>query len=194
MNRVFDPIDIVFIVLISIYLIVLITIGLILWYQKEQRDKLKLEKMVTDREKEIAKEKVETKEVSKAKEETKEASVKKDTVKKENKVIKENKDKAKEVKNKNNSKNAKDKNNTNKKVKIPKGKGLQKDNKKALSYDEFKNKRSLRNIYGPASKESYQKYLKVVEKLGATGAEHDRAKMEVSSIYKDLGIMSTHKR
>ena len=89
---------------------------------------------------------------------------------------------------------SKDKNNTNKKVKIPKGKGLQKDNKKALSYDEFKNKRSLRNIYGPASKESYQKYLKVVEKLGATGAEHDRAKMEVSSIYKDLGIMSTHKR
>ena len=85
-------------------------------------------------------------------------------------------------------------NNTNKKVEIPKGKGLQKDNKKALSYDEFKNKRSLRNIYGPASKESYQKYLKVVEKLGATGAEHDRAKMEVSSIYKDLGIMSTHKR
>ena len=55
MNRVFDPIDIVFIVLISLYLIVLITIGLILWYQKEQRDKLKLEKMVTDREKEIAK-------------------------------------------------------------------------------------------------------------------------------------------
>ena len=38
MNRVFDPIDIVFIVLISLYLIVLITIGLILWYQKEQRD------------------------------------------------------------------------------------------------------------------------------------------------------------
>ena len=56
MNRVFDPIDIVFIVLISLYLIVLITIGLILWYQKEQRDKLKLEKMVTDREKEITKE------------------------------------------------------------------------------------------------------------------------------------------
>ena len=55
MNRVFDPIDIVFIVLISLYLIVLITIGLILWYQKEQRDKLKLEKMVTDREKEIFK-------------------------------------------------------------------------------------------------------------------------------------------
>ena len=92
MNRVFDPIDIVFIVLISLYLIVLITIGLILWYQKEQRDKLKLEKMVTDREKEIVKENVETKEVSKAKEETKEASVKKDTVKKENKVIKETKE------------------------------------------------------------------------------------------------------
>lgn len=82
MNRVFDPIDIVFIALISCYLIVLITIGLVLWYQKEKKDKMLLEmdksiKEIGKKEKETNKKETSKKEV-KAKE-TKNKPVKKET-------------------------------------------------------------------------------------------------------------------